>query len=662
VDFFTRQDETRRSTRFLVVAFAIAFLAVVAATTGAVALVLRFSALQTTTAAGMQSFGDWAGSNIGLLLGVAAATLALILLATGYRTASLSSGGGQVARLLGATPVSAEGRDLARKRLIDIVEEMSIASGLPMPEVYVLEQEAGINAFASGLSTSDAAVTVTRGALERLSRAELQGVVAHEFSHILNGDMRLNQRLIGLCFGILVLSLVGRWLLRATAYSRFGRSRRRGGGMAAILALGLALTVIGAIGVVATRLIKAAVSRQRESLADASAVQFTRDPTGLAGALKKIGGYTSRLKSVESEEVSHMLFEHGGIGFAGWFATHPPLVERIRALDPSFRTEDFEVQDAPLAPVDVDADPGGPGALASGLRPDVGAPQMSVPSGTRATDASAASHPLARAGQIGSPELGGALHAALPEELHAAAHSRESSLLLVLALALSPDDGVRRQQCALLDTKLGGPRAERCAKLYGDLAVLDAKLRLPILELAVPALKQRPLQQLEFLFELVERVTQLETKPRLFDYVLLRMLAAYIARTPQAPARLAAANARISARAAASTLLAAVAAYGQGSSEDARAAYRAGVEAASLRLPSEPDFEQPAALRDLAPLDRALARLARLDARDKRRVLEAVLATIRYDRVLGVEEIELFRAVAATLGIPVPPFVTLEEA
>jgi len=171
-------------------------------------------------------------------------------------------------------------------RLVNVVEEIALASGVPVPEIFVLEHEAGINAFAAGMSHSNAAITVTRGALERLDRAELQGVIAHEFSHVLNGDMRLNQQLIGLSFGILVLSLIGRWLLRSARYARPSRGKNSGG-VAAALAIGIALVVIGAIGVFCSRLIKAAVSRQREELADASAVQFTREPQGLAGALKK---------------------------------------------------------------------------------------------------------------------------------------------------------------------------------------------------------------------------------------------------------------------------------------------------------------------------------------------------------------------------------------
>ena len=288
-------------------------------------------------------------------------TLAVMGLASLYRAATIARGGGQVARLLGATEVSGEGADPLQRRLVNVVEEMALAAGLPVPEIYILEQEAGINAFAAGMSPTNAAITVTRGALERLDRAELQGVIAHEFSHVLNGDMRLNQQLMGLSFGILVLSIAGRWLLRSARYTR----RDKNGGQAAALMIGVALVIIGAIGVLCSRLIKAAVARQRERLADASAVQFTREPDGLAGALKKIAGYGARIESVDTEEVAHMLFERSSSAFTGWFATHPPLLERIRALEPNFDPRDLP------EPSRLPAEPSSTPASANALRADL---------------------------------------------------------------------------------------------------------------------------------------------------------------------------------------------------------------------------------------------------------------------------------------------------
>ncbi len=242
---------------------------------------------------------------------------------------------------MGGTLVPADVQDPLRRRLRNVVEEMAIASGVPVPEIYVLEEESGINAFAAGFTPSDAAVAVTRGTLELLDRDELQGVIAHEFSHILNGDMRLNIRLMGVLFGIMVLGLIGRLIVRGGHHTSIISSRRDRGAPVALV-IGLGLMVVGGIGVFFARVIKAGISRQREYLADASAVQFTRQSSGIANALKKIGGYSegSLIKSADPEEVSHMLFGTGA-RFCSLFATHPPLVARIQALDPSFRDTDF---------------------------------------------------------------------------------------------------------------------------------------------------------------------------------------------------------------------------------------------------------------------------------------------------------------------------------
>ena len=263
MNFFARQEQSRRTSRALVAAFVLAFLIVALATTIVVAAGMRFYTENNALFLGTETWAEWLDGHGGLIVGLALGTFGLMVVASLYRAATLARGGGHVARMLGATRISGEGNDPLERRLVNVVEEIALASGTPVPEIYVLEQEAGINAFAAGLTSADAAIAVTRGALERLERAELQGVIAHEFSHILNGDMRLNQQLIGLSFGILVLSLAGRWLLRSARYTGGGRRGRNSGGVAAALAIGLALVVIGGIGVLLSRLIKAGVSRQR---------------------------------------------------------------------------------------------------------------------------------------------------------------------------------------------------------------------------------------------------------------------------------------------------------------------------------------------------------------------------------------------------------------
>ena len=632
MDFFARQEQSRRTSRVLVALFLLAFLTCAIATTVVVGAALRLYLNSNALFLGDQSWQQWAGAHAGLVAMMIGGTLAIMGLASLYRAATIARGGGQVARLLGATEVDGEGADPLQRRLVNVVEEMALAAGLPVPEIYILEQEAGINAFAAGMSPTNAAITVTRGALERLDRAELQGVIAHEFSHVLNGDMRLNQQLMGLSFGILVLSIAGRWLLRSARYTR----RDKSGGQAAALMIGLALIVIGAIGVLCSRLIKAAVARQRERLADASAVQFTREPEGLAGALKKIAGYGSRIDSVDTEEVAHMLFEHSASAFTGWFATHPPLLERIRALEPNFDPRDLP------EPSRLPPEPTSSPASANAVRPDFGQAPL------------AAGPLLERAGHIDAPEIGGALRGAVPAEVAAAARSRDSSLLLVLALALSPDDSARLRQTIFLEQQLGATRAGLCRRLAAELAPVDHGLYLPIVELAVPALKRRPGEELTYLFELLARITALDPEPRLFGFVLLHALRAFLRGTPAGvPPRT---GKPLDPGAAIRALLANVAAYGNDEAVSARAAYAAGLASLGWHAnPQDPSFDPPTAARDLVTLDSALASLAGLRPRSKEQLLRGVLACIQADGTITATERELFRMLAATLDTPLPP-------
>jgi len=518
---------------------------------------------------------------------------------------------------------------------------MSIASGAPVPDIFVLEQEQGINAFAAGLTPADAAIAVTRGALEKLTRAELQGVIAHEFSHILNGNMRLNLRLMGLSFGILILALMGRWLLHSIRFSRRSRSN---GGMAAAAGIGFAFVAIGYIGLFCGRLIKAGVSRQREILADASAVQFTRDSDGLAGALKKIGGYTGSLNARNSEEVAHMLFSRGSRAFSGWFATHPPLDERIRALDPRFTPGDYPTVDEPLS-------------LASASQADVVVHSLAAADNNSVAETDI----LETAGQSAQYALGERLRVAIPDEIYHAAHSRESSLLLVLALAFADKPEVSARQEELLDQQLGIERSRRCRKYRVELSGMDQQLKLPVLELAMPALKQRPAEQLDYLASLLKRMAAINTDQQLFDFVLLKVLETYLWDIPYSGQKPPKAARSLSSGEALVTLLRCVAAYGHTTGDEALAAFKAGIssvkQARSQAQP--PSFESLDQARDLTALDAALARLASLKPAARRKVLAAVLACIRHDHHIQLAEHESFRAIAATLGCPVPPTTSI---
>ncbi|MDP2398804.1 MAG: M48 family metallopeptidase [Burkholderiales bacterium] len=331
MDFFGKQAQARTKTTALVLYFVLAVILIVAAVYSASLGILHFTQVMTNDGAPValpswRSIVLWDPQLFGW---VVSGTLGVVLAGAIYKFLRLSRGGSAVAEELGGRLLVDDPTDADERRLRNVVEEMALAAGVPVPKVYVLDSDSGINAFAAGHNAGDAAIGITRGGMTLLTRDELQGVIGHEFSHLLNGDMRMNIRIMGVLFGIVCLTVIGRVLM----HSRGGGNR----GRAPMLLLGVALLIIGAVGVLFGRLIQAALSRQREMLADASAVQFTRNPAGLAGALRKIGSVGARIDSPHAGEASHMFFENGlGKPVFGWLATHPPLAERIRAIDPSW--------------------------------------------------------------------------------------------------------------------------------------------------------------------------------------------------------------------------------------------------------------------------------------------------------------------------------------
>ncbi len=631
MNFFEAQDRSRRAARWLIVVYVLAALAIVVGVTAIVGFAFFI------TDAGYDA-NDFVARQTGLLVSTAVITLAFIVGATLFKTAALASGGGQVARDLGGTLVPSDVQDPLRQRLRNVVEEMAIASGVAVPEVYVLEEEPGINAFAAGFAPEDAAIAVTRGALEILDRDELQGVIAHEFSHILNGDMRLNIRMMGVLFGIMVLGMIGRMVLRARHYGSYssGRAGRR---TASILLIGFGLAVLGSVGVFCARLIKAGVSRQREILADASAVQFTRQTSGLAGALKKIGGYTqgSYLQAADPEEVSHMLFGSGA-GLSGLLATHPPLLERIRALDPSFEERDFPRVEPDKASV-TEADPRD---TVTGLAAPV----------IMATAASIAENVAApRPEQV---DYASKLRQSIPSELYDAAHSPELALLLVLSLLVDRNDRLAQKQLTLLDEQLGTARA-RLVRQYADLLIeTGPAYRLPLLEIALPALRRRPLGHRNYLIDLARRMIEVDNEVDLYEFCFFRLLVFSLeqAEAPSRPTRRVRAS-RASLRAAAIDLLHIVACYGHGDPQTANAAFEAGSE----KLGDWVAGITPVKDMEVTPatLDKTLDELTALNPKSRSRLVEAVGAVVMFDRRLTVEEAELLRAICATLQCPLPP-------
>ncbi len=649
MNFFEHQDRARRNTALLVTFFTAAVVGIVGAVTLVTAVV---GANAGRSGRGVRvPDADWMLANLPFLGLVAGATLAIILLASLVKSMEMRGGGGPVARSLGGRLLDRQSARFKERRLLNVVEEMALAAGVPVPEVYLLDAEEGINAFAAGTKPANAAIGVTRGAVDAFSREELQGVIAHEFSHILNGDMALNQKIIGILFGVLVLGMAGQTVLRFTSFSRYSGRRRDsdGKGAAAILFVAFGLMVIGYMGVFFGRLIKAAVSRQREFLADASAAQFTRNPQGLSGALKLIAvGSGSHLASGKAEEVSHMLFGAGTKSLRGAWATHPPLEDRIRALEPGFEPRDLddvakrwvrrrEAAAEESAAVEARAAESEGGTGFAGRFPF-------SPEGV--VEATGTIDPMRVAWAAGLLE-------AMSDGLREAAGTREEAPVLVLGLLVSPSDGdeIRAAQRTVVVEAYGQRVAARVEALAGEAAPLGAPARLPLLDLALPALRRGTASEFDRLVTTAWALIRADDRVDPFEFALAKTLERLRdgATGATRPARR---RGRAGDRAAAiRVLLSTLAQVGSGDAAGARAAYAAGV----ARLPrgdwGEYEPTDPWADR----LDAALDNLVTVGPDGKRALVEAVTAVIGHDETVAPAEAELLRAICATLDVPVPP-------
>jgi Zn-dependent protease with chaperone function len=646
VDFFNSQDKARRNTKLLVFYFILAVLSLLLAVNAAVLLILA-------------SFGDygvliWKSipissaaelslpfSQAELLCAVTVGTLVVILIGSVFKTLQLARGGSAVAELLDGRLINSNATDADERKLLNVVEEMSIASGVPVPQVYVMDGEAGINAFAAGHSASDAAIGVTRGCMKMLSRDELQGVIAHEFSHILNGDMRLNLRLMGLVFGILCLTVIGRILIRAQR-SKF-----------LLPVVGLTLIIIGWAGVFFGRLIQAAVNRQREALADASAVQFTRNPAGLAGALKKILIYGSRIDSPHAEEASHLFFANGLD--TSLFATHPLLTERIRTLRTSLNGKFPRVIEQPTPAVSRGSEAP---QLSHSLR-ILAVPRVQGGEERFAAPFIAEHAVVANIGQATTKHLRYAMdfHQAIPPALQVASRDPLGAGALVCALLLASEPSTRQKQLDDLDSATSEAIREEIIRIWREIQGMHPQAKVPLVDLALPALRRLSPQQFEQFRAATEKLVESNTETNLFTYMLRKIVVRHLqthfspqqkpitqfyALRPLAPD--------------CGALLSATAYAGQESISAAYAAFAEGADslsrAARCKIPWLPPDQS-----DLSHVDAALARLSRAAPQIKKNVLSACAQTVAADGVIQEGEAELLRAIADVLDCPTPPFV-----
>ncbi|NND01093.1 MAG: M48 family metallopeptidase, partial [Gammaproteobacteria bacterium] len=485
MNFFEHQEKARKQSRWLIIAFVGVALLIVAAVDLVIMAMLALQAPLSQGAAAISQNGIqnlfspeiWA-SHANLLVASSAATGGVIGLASLGKIASLRSGGSKVALDMGGVLVTPDTHDPLRRRLYNVVEEIALASGTPVPEVYVMENEPGINAFAAGYTPADAAVAVTQGTLEKLNRSELQGVIAHEFSHIFNGDMRINIRMMGVIFGIMVLAILGRKFLYS---SRYRLSSSRNGNGSVIVMLGISLTIIGYLGLFFARWMKSALSRQREYLADASSVQFTRDPDGIAGALKKIAAYGhSSYLQADAEEVSHMLFSSGYRTLM--FATHPPLTERITRIQRSFDVGEID-------------------KLAKKLRAQEQREHVQAELARKeqtaklnASDTGGMFDVGAMIENIGNPEFSKILAAAvltadIPSGLSDAARSLEWAPEVLLYCLLDDNPELREKQLLTVVQQMGDISEQKLNHLVTANKPLLPEQRLPLLEICFPTLK-----------------------------------------------------------------------------------------------------------------------------------------------------------------------------
>jgi len=661
MNFFEHQKRARRNTLWLVALYLFAVLAILGAID---ALVSVLFVVNSVSLAGVRAPNElhWIALTI---------PATVIVGATAYKVIQLADGGEAVARMVGARQVLRQSNDPHEIRLLNVVEEMAIAAGTTVPPVYVLDDEPAINAFAAGYVPNEAIIAVTRGALEKLNRDELQSVIGHEFSHILNGDMRVNVRMIGVLFGITCIGSIGRFLMRAASGSR-SSSRRGGGGQAGILALGLGLVVIGAIGVFFARVIKAAVSRQREFLADASSVQFTRNPDGLAGALDHISasGAGTLVDGRYAEELSHMFFGQSVTMFlAGLMDTHPPLDERIRRVRPGFPRSDYRVRrakedaDAMRPPTEI----GGDTAMRYDLEAWGGAAAISRAAQRETARISGEGDaPLAQSARVvasvGNPTSAHVRYArglleSIPPMLHMMATEPKGAHALVLALVLAQDETERALQNDALD-KLGmGELASLALAPAMLLRKLGPAYVLPLLDLATPSLRILQNAERMQLLAALRCAVKADRKVTLQEFVVLSIaqqrLQAHAGRAePIGKRKLFELTADVE------TALSLLTHAGQADGPWEQLAFE---RAAVLVHLSGTIALKPWSEIRLDSVTESLGRLRELAPDAKARLLEACVLAVTADEIINLREAELVRLIASELDLPLPPILTSDN-
>ena len=652
MDFFGRQDIARKNSKILIFYYSIAVLAI-SSLIGLTLLFIKSWLLKSENIRHLQV--DFFDPKL-FLMG-AGPVLILILLASFFKSLALSKGGGaMVAKSLGGREVDRSTNNHKERVLVNVIEEMSIASGVPVPSIFILDQEDDINAFAAGYTPSDAAIGVTNGCLNILNRDELQGVIAHEFSHILNGDMRLNIRMISVLFGILVLTLIGYFTLRLLPSGSSRRSSSKeggGGGLAIILVIALAMMIFGFIGQITAKLIKAAVSRQREFLADASAVQFTRNPAGISGALKKIGGGAgSTISHHRAEEASHMFF--GSCfkkKFINIFATHPPLEDRIRAIDGTFegfissRNQNFSQSHFGQTESMVSSLSGGQSISIENQKQEYG---LKV---------------LDQMGQICDEQMYVArgILSSINNSIINAVRDRDGAKVIAGFLLLSSDESTRERQTVIIKDFVG-PIFDDLQGHIEEILESPSATKIAIMDLCLPSLRSCSENEYDQFCNYIDMLILSDDQIDLFEFMIQRIikrhLDKYFGRVKKSNSFRFVSLSNVKKEC--TVILSAMAGVGSAVKSESLEAFNNG----ALILENEGSGN----LKMLGPgscgineIDKALDKLERCSSTLKKDILVACGTAALSDNHLSCLEIELLRAVADSIGTPIPPFVFRES-
>lgn len=663
MNFFERQQQAIQKTRFLVFLYAVCILLLIT--------LIYFGALWILNAMKLPSEVSFPEAFIRmvsgtgalplwyprLLLPVSAGVLAVIVIATVFKFFTLRAGGEAIALMLGGELVFPETKDLKERQLINVVEEMAIAAGMVVPDVYILRNEPSINAFAAGFTIPTAVIGVSAGAVKNLSRDELQGVIAHEFSHILSGDMALNLKLVGILHGIIFIALTGYWLVRLTfETSSRGRSRRSkdGNPLAIVGLIGLVLAVSGYIGVFFAKLIKQAISREREYLADARAVQYTRNPLGLSYALQKVFVLSegAQIRHSQAEQASHMFFANALRGsWLNLFSTHPPILKRIKSIDRNFDGQIVKDDLFRNSDTILDDTSDVPGESVTSFEE----PSKSTSNPSLATV-------LDSFGTIGGDNLSFAnrLLAQLPLVLTTASHDPGKAQFIVYALLMDPDSEKRSAQFEILQNELTADQYTLFQQLLTKTDSLKVTSRLPLLDLAIPSLRRMSKDEYVSFKEVTQKLIECDGVVNVFEFTLRTVLSHQLERKYFSEKSLQKDLPLEELLVPVSKLLWQIALFGNEHSPEAP--YENAADLLGIKKSVQEKTKSSTTSASILELEKTLLVTSRSPFPVKKEILKAVMRCIEHDGVIEAREGELLRALGETYGCPLPPFESANRA